>query len=211
MSILTTIVATGIPGFLSYIYLSQLGLLNYSKNDKDEKIIVLSIFSFLNMGISFSLFYGITGINPFEEITSKSVIPLFIFSAFISTVMTLGIYPSVLKWMFKSIENFQKKNNVAQKSSKTAYDLALFSSEYEYSFAYIFDFENKFIESGFVKRLSEEEGKLQIVLGTETAYTKEPWIFEEVLSMFNDEALKDNSAELIVDIERKIKVFVFYS
>lgn len=210
MNIFSTIVATGIPGFLSYIYLNQLGILNYSKNEKDEKITVLAIFSFLNMGISFYAFYGITGINPTKKLEIISIAPLFFISLLISSIMTFAVYPFVLKKMDISLKKFQEKNKIAKRSSKTLYELTMFKKDHNPPFIYIFDFEDNFIESGYFYRLYDINDKLQLSLSTNTYHTKEKFSIDEVLEQFNKLENSPDKADLIIDVDHKIKIFVFY-
>lgn len=209
LSLLLIVVATGIPGFLSYAYLSQLGIILFSKNEKDDKVIVLSIFSFLNIGLSFCLFYWITGIEPSKSMVLSSVLKLFIITLIVSAVLTLTIYPYLLKKMKKTIEIYQEKNNIDVASNQTVIDKIINNSEYKFKAVYIFDFENNFIESGYLKRYSgEETAGFQISLVTDTFYNDENPTFNEVLKEFNSSQTPEAN-ELFLDLDKKIKIFIF--
>lgn len=58
MDVFLAIVGTGIPGFLSYWYLSKLGLLEFDKDRKDEKIIALASLSALNVFLTVMSYAG---------------------------------------------------------------------------------------------------------------------------------------------------------
>ncbi|QPQ35547.1 hypothetical protein [Lysinibacillus sp. JNUCC-52] len=209
MNILSTIVATGIPGFLSYIYLNRLGILNYTKDEKDEKIIVLSIFSLINIGVSIVVFYYLTGKKFSKNLDIESYLFLFLIAVVVSFILTLYIYPLVMKMGNKYIDNFQKNNHIANKSTKTVYESVLFRKDKKYPFIFIFDFDNKFIESGFAHRLSGASEKLNISITNTTGHIKETYTIYEVLEKFENH--DNESAEIIIDVENKLKVFVFYS
>lgn len=209
MNILTAIVATGIPGFFSYVYLSKLGILTYTKDNKDEKVIVLSIFSFLNMGIAYIVYYGINKDFPFKEIKISEIILLFFISLIVSIIMTIVVYPFCINIMNKHIQKYQVKKGIANRSAKTVYELVFFPEDKKYPFVYIFDFENNFIESGLVYRLSGIDEKLNISITNTTGYVNETVTINEVLGTF--EECDNDKAEMIIDVENKLKLFVFYS
>lgn len=209
MNLLLVVVATGIPGFLSYAYLSQLGIIIFSKNEKDDKVIVLSIFSFLNIGLSFCVFYWLTSIEPSKNMPFSAVIKLFIVTLIISAILTLTLYPYVLKKMKKTIETYQGKNNINIKSNQTVIEKIIDSTEYKFKAVYIFDFDNNFIESGYLKRYSGEETTgFQISLATETFYNDEKPTFNEILNKFNTDPIPEAN-ELLLDVDKKIKIFIF--
>ncbi|MBQ0861990.1 hypothetical protein VKPMB4989_12880 [Enterococcus lactis] len=100
MEKILSIIGTGIPGFLSYWYLSKQGLLDFNKDRKDEKIIVLSALSALNIFftlIASILLYKSFNINlNFENMNISQILIVFILGVLISVLFTTTLYPFVI-------------------------------------------------------------------------------------------------------------------
>lgn len=211
MNLFFIVAATSIPGFLSYVYLSKLQIIHFSKDEKDDKVITLSILSLLNVGTSFIVFYFITGVTPTKDMSMISLVGLISVSILISSIMTFGIYPIFLKLTAKSISKYQQENNMGRTSSKEVKDLVFNNPKYKFTMIYIFDLENNFIESGYLNRFSNiNEGNLKLSLDTDTAYSADnPIDFSEVLKAFNESENLD-AKEIYLDFETKVKIFVFH-
>lgn len=208
MEILSAILATGIPGFFTYVYLSKKGVIKYDKDEKDDKVIVLSIFSILNMCFTYYIFRIVTKIDPLTEIDWKNAPSIFFLGIFVTFVMT-NFYNFFLEKYNKHFEKQQRVNNKTILSKKSIYEKTFLKEEKTKPFIYIFDFENKFIESGYFYLLDDKESKLSLGLCNNTCYTEEPYNFEEIIKAFNEET-DTNKKDLIIDFERKIKIFVFH-
>ncbi|HZG10562.1 MAG TPA: hypothetical protein VEZ91_01080 [Kurthia gibsonii] len=207
LSIISTIVTAGIPGFASYLYLSKNSVLQHGKEDKDEKIIVLSILSILNMGVTYYVFRIITGVDPLKDLNWINAPFLFGTGIIVTFIMT-AFYSKVIAITNKYWEKNRLENSQIIKNKKTIYDRAL----HRYNkpiFVYIFNFKNEFIESGYFYQLDELNGKLRIGLSNNTEHTKEIPTIEEVLNAFN--TLNDTTKkEIIVDVDNQLKLFLFY-
>lgn len=208
MNILSTIIATGIPGFITYVYLSKVGLLKYTKDEKDEKVIVLAIFSVTNMFFTYYVFRIITQVDPLKDITWINLPSLFFIGILVTIIMT-NFYSFILKKLYKFYEKSQRSSKKGIRSKKNIYDKILIKEDDTKPFIYIFDFENKFIESGYFYFLDDIDGKSAFGLSNNTEYIEEPPIFKEVIKAFNEEKDTDKK-DLIVDFDKKIKVVVFH-
>jgi hypothetical protein len=208
LDILSAILATGIPGFFTYVYLSKTGVLKYDKDEKDDKVIVLSIFSILNMCFTYYIYRIVTKVDPLTEMNWKNAPYIFVLGIFVTFAMT-NFYKFLLEKYNKKFEKKQRSNNKIILSKKSIYEKTLVKENKTKPFIYIFDFENKFIESGYFYLLDDKESKISLGLCNNTCYIEEPPKFEEIIKAFNEEE-DTNKKDLIVDFERKIKIFIFH-
>lgn len=208
LSFFSAAITAGIPGFMSYVYLSKIGILQYNKDEKDEKIIVLTILSFLNIGVTYYVFRLLFKIDPITELTWTKVPILFGIGIIVTIVMTL-IYERVIDFFAKKLKESRLNKNKAIKNNKNIYDHVLRKSEDKNIFVYIFNFKNEFIESGYFYFLDDLEGKLRLGLSTNTCHTKEAFTISGVLKDFNEEADPDKK-EIIIDVDNQLKLFLFY-
>lgn len=208
LSFFSAAITAGIPGFMSYVYLSKIGVLQYNKDEKDEKIIVLTILSFLNIGVTYYVFRLIFKLDPLTELTWTKVPILFVIGVIVTIIMTL-LYERGIDFFSKKIKDSRLNKRKSIKNNKNIYENALRKSEGKNSFVYIFNFKNEFIESGYFYFLDDLEGKLRLGLSTNTCHTKEAFTIREILKIFNEEEDVDKK-EIIIDVDNQLKLFLFY-
>lgn len=208
LSFFSAAITAGIPGFMSYVYLSKIGVLNYTKDEKDEKFIVLMILSFLNMGVTYYVFRLISGVDPIKELTWINALSLFLVGVLVTTIMT-NLYKFVINSFINDLEKSRLKENKMIKNNKSIYESALRKFGDKKVFVYIFDLKNGFIESGYFHHLDELGGKTRIGLSNNTYYTEEAPTITEVLKAFNEEEDTEKK-EIIIDFDNQKKLFLFY-
>lgn len=201
-------ITAGIPGFMSYVYLSRIGILNYNKDEKDEKIIVLTILSFLNIGVTYYVFRIISGVDPLKELTWINV-PILFFIGILMTVIMTKFYTLVINLFINNLEKSRLKENKMIKNNKSIYENSLIKAGGKKIFVYIFDFKNEFIESGYFYYLDTLDGKIKIGLCNNTFYVDKAPTIQEVLKAFNEEEDTEKK-EIIIDFDNQKKLFLFY-
>lgn len=208
LSFFNAIITAGIPGFMSYVYLSKVGILNYTKDEKDEKIIVLTILSFLNIGVTYYIFRFISGVDPIRELTWINAPSLFVIGILVTIIMT-KLYKFGINLFINDLEKSRLKENKMIKNNKSIYENTLRKFGDKKVFVYIFDLKNEFIESGYFHHLDELDGKTRLGLSNDTCYTEEAPTITEILKAFNDEEDTEKK-EIIIDFDNQKKLFLFY-
>ncbi|WP_165007447.1 MULTISPECIES: hypothetical protein [unclassified Enterococcus] len=216
MEKILSIIGTGIPGFLSYWYLSKQGLLDFNKDRKDEKIIVLSAFSALNIFftlIASILLYKYFNINlKFENMNISQILIVFILGVLISILFTTTLYPFVIDKAIQKIDNKINEKGKPNLINRHILKELLYNNSNKYPAIYLFERneEKTFIESGFLEYLGDIEDNLQLMLSGKTFSTTEKIEYEEVLKMFNGDKYKTEDKHIYIDIKQNIIMFIFF-
>ena len=239
LKIIMTILSAGIPGMLTFWLLSTFGILNYSKNDMFEKTSSLAFFSFLNMGLGIALYDFISrkGIiyiynkGQFPKIMSMGTnVPAYInlgmCTLFITIVLSIVAYPVIFK-IFMIIYNWIIRFlKLPSRSTNSVLWNALNKYSDINATIYIFDFDDRFIESGTVKRISDYDEESLIALQDHTGHTKTKIKYEDVLEEYNsqydrieklmEETKNDDwkktekEPEIVIDFVNKLKFIIIY-
>lgn len=216
MDLFLTIIATGIPGFMSYWYLSKIGLVYFDKDKKDEKVVVLGALSLLNMGFSIFLMY-----LSFDKILNKkidffklsiySAVILFLVACIVSFLLTYFVYPRALKKVNTSIEKKLDKDLVPYTTNKPTIEHLIKNPSFPYNSVYIFKNDDKktFVESGILERLSVTEGSFKMSISPNTFSTEEDFKYEEVKALFNGEHYTKDRKHIYFDFDRNLIIFIF--
>ncbi|MBC1800792.1 hypothetical protein [Listeria booriae] len=214
MELFILLITTGIPGMFSYWYLSQLGIVNHNTDSKDDKVLVIAALSLFNMLISVFVYEMIASClfkRPFlvDGYTRLDIFLLFITAVLTTFLLSRCVYPSALKKVQKSILRYQNNENIPIPSNGTGLEELMRDrpKEFTTTFIYIFDFDNKFIESGGLYAINSK--RHEIILHGDSGYTRDPYYFQEVLSDYNKRE-DHKSRKIFIDYERKIKIFAFH-
>ncbi|MDT6543049.1 hypothetical protein NNL70_11365, partial [Enterococcus faecium] len=184
MEKILSIIGTGIPGFLSYWYLSKQGLLDFNKDRKDEKIIVLSALSALNIFftlIASILLYKSFNINlNFENMNISQILIVFILGVLISVLFTTTLYPFVIDKAIQKIDNKINEKGKPNLINRHILKELLYNNSNKFSAIYLFEHneEKTFIESGYLEYLGDIEDNLQLMLSGKTFSTTEKIDYE---------------------------------
>ncbi|EME7185804.1 hypothetical protein OSF85_000551 [Enterococcus faecium] len=216
MEKILSIIGTGIPGFLSYWYLSKQGLLDFNKDRKDEKIIVLSALSALNIFftlIASILLFKSFNINlKFENMNISQILIVFILGVLISVLFTTTLYPFVIDKAIQKIDNKINEKGKPNLINRHILKELLYNNSNKFSAIYLFEHneEKTFIESGYLEYLGDIEDNLQLMLSGKTFSTTEKIDYEEVLNIFNGEKYKAEDKHIYIDIKQNIIMFIFF-
>ena len=216
MEKILSIIGTGIPGFLSYWYLSKQGLLDFNKDRKDEKIIVLAALSALNIFftlIASILLFKSFNINlKFENMNISQILIVFILGVLISVLFTTTLYPFVIDKAIQKIDNKINEKGKPNLINRHILKELLYNNSNKFSAIYLFEHneEKTFIESGYLEYLGDIEDNLQLMLSGKTFSTTEKIDYEEVLNIFNGEKYKAEDKHIYIDIKQNIIMFIFF-
>ena len=216
MELLIAILTAGIPGFFSYWYLNQIGFLNYSDRAQEEKKTIQIILSIINISVSFFVWFLVESKGNLEAAlqinTMKiiDVIKLLCISIIITFALTRWIYPMIIKYFMDKMEKFRIKHNMPLKTQETVYEMLVHKKNYKYTQVYIFDFDDKFIESGYLGKFSTTGDSVNLSIEINTFHTKEKFTYAELLEVFNNADLDNDTKDIYLDFDKNLKIFFFY-
>lgn len=213
-NLLLSVLATGIPGIISYWFLNQISIIKHnSEKDKTMFITSLSLINVLISYLSTEIFNIMSKLKylSFMKINYSNpskidLILIFLLSLLITWLLSRCVYLHIFKFANIYINNLQRKLNVPVISRfRTLETIINEKRSIDGSiFIYIFDFENNFIESGYLNRFNEEYK--EISLHDDTNYITEKFNIEDVLSYFSE----SDNAEIFIDIENRLKYYIFF-
>lgn len=216
MELIIALLAVGVPGFFSYWYLNQIGFLNYSNQAQEEKRTIQIILSLINIGVSFSVWFLIESKGNLqaslqvETMKVIDVITLLSTSIVVTSILTGWIYPLIIKYFINKMGKFRLKHNLPLKTQETVYEMLVHKKEYSHTLVYVFDFDDKFIESGYLSKFSDNSDSINLSLALDTFHTKEKYELIDILGMFNGGHYANDAKEIYLDFDRRIKIFFFY-
>lgn len=216
MELFIALLTAGIPGFFSYWYLNQIGFLNYSDRAQEEKKTIQIILSIINISVSFFVWFLLENKGNLEAAlqinTMKiiDVITLLSISIIITFTLTRWIYPLIIKYFMSKMEKFRLKHNLPLKTQETVYEMLVHKKEYSHTLVYVFDFNDEFIESGYLSKFSDNSDSINLSLALETFHTKEKYEIVDMLALFNGKNYSNDAKEIYLDFDRRIKIFFFY-
>jgi hypothetical protein len=139
-----------------------------------------------------------------DVITLLSIIFLVIF------ILTGWIYPRIIKYFMVKMEKFRLKHNLPLKTQESVYEMLVHNKEYSDTLVYVFDFDDQFIESGYLSKFSDNTDTINLSLALNTFHTKEKYELVDILEIFNGEHYDNDAKEIYLDFDRRIKIFFFY-
>jgi len=216
MELFIALLTVGVPGFFSYWYLNQIGFLSYSDRAKEEKRSIQILLSFINVGVS--LFVWLLVENKgnlesplqFKTMQMIDVITLLSISIVVIFILTRWIYPMIIKYFMSKMEKFRVKHNLPLKTQETVYEMLVHRKEYAHTQVYVFDFDDQFIESGYLSKFSDNTDSINLSLALDTFHITQKYELVDILRMFNGEHYPNDAKEIYLDFDRRIKIFFFY-
>ncbi|WJP97110.1 hypothetical protein [Macrococcus bovicus] len=203
LKLILSIVATSVPGFTSYWFLSQFRLFDIGDDNKDEKVILLSSLSVLNIFFGY-LACGVFGVEVLK-FTNINLICIFLISMGVTLLMSMIVYPSLILISKKTIKKLKELfmlptdnnskilDNIMMNRPKDKYDTQ----------AYIFDFDNHLIIEGGIGFISHRFPQLSIRNEIDISTT-----YEQAIKVYQT---TDNlSREIFIDYDKKIKVILIH-
>jgi hypothetical protein len=174
-----------VPGFISYIVLRPFGLFNF-QNDSDRQI-TLIILSLINSGLSATLS---------SYFWKNSIVAMFV-SAIIITVF----YFLLFIVYNKSSQRIANKLNVNLYDNMGTLEHSLSQNfKDKEQFLISFDFDNKYIASGYVRNV-DDQGNQQIELYGQAEHI---YSIETARRLYEENDLNS----IIIDYKNKVKSYV---
>lgn len=200
-SLVSSLIVSGSFGYLNYLILDKLGEVNFNKNTKDEKAMILLLFSALN----YSLYLIIGSFSWFQGAQTgdyKSIAIIIFLIALIDIIGTIYICaPLIVKFN-------EKINNIREKKHKGPLDSIgnredFFESD-KIQCIYIYDFSNHLISCGYYNYDSPSIGEyFDISLGSFYSTNEEQVEYSKVLQS----AEETDGSKVFIDFEKKIKIY----
>lgn len=216
MNTFISLIGTGIPGFLSYWYLSKHGLMDFNKDRKDEKIVALTALSAINIFFTWilsTLLYQRFGIElSIASMDGSQMLVVFIIGAVISLLLTVFVYPYIISKAISGVDGQLKNSGKPFIINRHILKDIIYSNKKDFVSVYIFNNnENRsFVESGYLEALGEIDGNLQLMLSGRTFSVKEKFSYEEVAEIFNSDRYDKEDKHIYFDANQKIIMFIFF-
>ncbi|WP_342388118.1 hypothetical protein [Salinicoccus bachuensis] len=204
MNLFLSIIATGVPGFISYWILSQFRLLDVDKNNKDEKLILLTGLSLINIFVVYLVLVSRDYSFPLESITPKTLIGVALTSMIVVLILSVLIWPLIIKITKDLLNKWKFVLNIPNDSNRTVFDEIMMSRPNEtFTQAYIFTFDDKLIIEGATGYISHDRPELSIRNKIDITTT-----YEQAIKVYNK---TDNEhREILIDYERQLKIILIH-
>ena len=181
-------------GYINYYILQNIGVINISKEDKDDKSFSLILFSVLNV-LLFIMINSIFGKNVDLWILVSGTMILTIFLSF-----------TMFKWMMKALfsifNNTRKKEELGEISNSSVRTLIFDNNRVLFVYMYELDSDKLLAYGcmGWQNELKEYDFEMEII-PTDKAKRMG---FNEAMEM----AQKNDDVSLYVNVDKKIKIVV---
>lgn len=145
------LIALGLPGFFTYVVLVKRNILIYTKDQTDEKVMLIGLLSLTNIAVILLL------LESFNlEVMS---IAGFLLIVFITLLLTFWIYPFVIRNGRRMLEDHLEKTGQKNRSNIPFMDRIHDGKPAVggYIQCVFFDFNHTFVESGYLKYYSYSE------------------------------------------------------
>lgn len=201
--ILLNIIATGIPGFLSYWLLSQFRLVELSEQNKDEKVVLLGSLSVLN--IIFSILILKTFNIKLTVFSNINILKIMAITILVVIILSIIVYPFLIILTKKGIKFVKSFLKMPFDRNSKVFDNIISErpKSKKYSQLYIFDFNNILILEGSLGYVSHKDPiiSLENEIDANTTYT-------QVIDLYND--TENLNRAVYIDYGNKIKIFVIH-
>lgn len=194
-AILTVLITSGCFGYVNYIILEKLNTItdrNKSESDKKLKIMFFT-------GLNFALYWILT--NTLKVSISFGIISILAFDIF-GTIFLIA--PSI--WLLKKSLNKIRTTTGQAMTEATATRDYLFNTD-KYQELYIFDFDNKLITSGFLDYHQAADNNYFDLSLMPLDIPDIKYDYDSISKI----ASKHDDSRMLVDFEKRIKIFVFRS
>ncbi|MDW3865556.1 hypothetical protein [Staphylococcus saprophyticus] len=201
--ILLNIIATGIPGFLSYWLLSQFRLVELSEQNKDEKVVLLGSLSVLNIIFSI-LILNFLDIN-LTVYSNINILKIMAITIIVVIILSIIIYPTLIILTKRGINFVRSLFDLPFDRNSKVFDNIISErpKNKKYSQLYIFDFNNILILEGSLGYVSHKDPiiSLENEIDAYTTYT-------QVIDLYNN--TENLNRAIYIDYGNKIKIFVIH-
>ncbi|MDV6377716.1 hypothetical protein ORD22_05485 [Sporosarcina sp. GW1-11] len=208
MQIVLILLSSGSLGFISYLILRELGILNFPLREKEIEKITLIHFSIFNAIAVYFLYWVL-----FKEDLLQTQLTIVIFAKVIGLSLLASfimpfIYAVFIKLAQIAFQKIQQKNNLITNKYKPLFNDLFLPEQYEDTEIIIFDYSNKFIHAGHLERMEYKEGKLYFSLYAAPYHLE--YTYEEVIKRFHNDNTDLNRHKIVIDSDRQQKYFLIY-
>jgi len=194
-AILTVFTTSGCFGYVNYVILEKLNtVIDRNKFESDKKLKIMFF-----TGLNITLYWILT--STFKISIAISIISVLAFDI-LGTICLIA--PSI--WLLKKLLNKIRTTTGQATTVATATRDYLFNTD-KYQELYIFDFDNKLITSGFLdyQQAADNDYFDLSLMPMDTPDIQ--YDYDSVSEM----ASKHENSRMLVDFEKKVKIFVFRS
>lgn len=209
MQILLILLSSGSLGFISYLILRELSILNFPLREKDIEKVTLIHFSIFNAIAVYFLYWLIFKVDLFQINLNIIIFSKIIVLSLVTSVFMSFVYAVVLKIFRSLFEKIQKKRNLITTKYKPLFDDLFLPEQYEDVYVIIFNFSNEFIHAGHLDRVEYKEGKLYFSLYA--APYNDVYTYDKVVKEFHEDGLNLDRLKIIIDTDRQQKYFLKYN
>lgn len=194
-SVVTIFTTAGCFGYINYIVLEKLNVLTDRSTFEADKKLKIMFFT----GLNIAMYWLLT--STFEQSITNAIILILVFDV-VGSVIVLGPLILFVKWLLNRI----------RRTSKQSSTLSIATRDYLFNTnmiqeLYIFGFDNKLITSGYLDYQQGADNNY-FDLSLMPLDTPDVDYDYEVVSRA---ASKHSNSRILVDFEKKIKIFVFRS
>lgn len=208
MQIFLILLSSGSLGFISYLTLRELGVLNFPLREKEIEKVTLIHFSIFNAIAVYFLYWLIFGVDLFRAVLDIGIFMKVIGLSVLAALVMPFLYWFLIRLAKKVFGKIQKNKNLITFKYKPLFDDLFLPNEYEDTFVIIFNFSNEFIHAGHLHRMEYKESKLCFSLYA--APYQPVYTFEKVSEMFHEEGRDSNKLKTVIDPDRGLKYFLMY-
>lgn len=186
---ITIIALSGLVGTVNYWIYNQLNLLDFFDQSKaDEKITMITLLGFLTFPVYLVL-------EVFDLNLVWAILIAWIVSFFVQ---------GIVLWLIRKLSDLIKSHFYVGKRNykyfNSGLEQVLNSGESKYCYAFIYNFEGKLIEQGFVSHNSNDVIGNEVYMSLESRNETEEEINEYL----------ENVSERFVDFKNKVKIHIIF-
>lgn len=209
MQILLILLSSGSLGFISYLILRELSILNFPLREKEIEKITLIHFSIFNAIAVYFLYWLF-----FDEDLLKTTLDMIIFTKVIGLSIFASVFMSFVYWIVLKIARvsfglIQKQFNLITTKYKPLFEDLFLPEQYESVYVIMFNFSNEFIHSGYLDRMEYKESKFHFSLHVTPDYAE--YTYDQVIEMFHKDGRDSNRLKILIDSDRQHKYFLMYN
>ncbi|MDW8798650.1 hypothetical protein [Staphylococcus pseudoxylosus] len=187
MYFIIPILLSGAPGFVTYVILDKLNLINFTNQQNFEKSMTVTTFTVINAFFT---------ILTLEVMNNYKVISTIIVSVLVMLILTSIIYPIIFKLLNKNFNTSKSDLNTLIRIMDQR------PENLEHTLCYIFDYDNNLIASGNLDIVELQSSNLSIV------YDRNYYDYQSVLKLYDQ--TKNLNKDIYIDFVNKIKIYLIH-
>jgi len=194
-SIVTIFTTSGCFGYINYLILEKLNILTDRSTFETDKKLKIMFFT----GLNIAMYWLLT--NTFEQSITNAILLILAFDV-VGSIIVLGPLILLVKWLLNLIRGTSKQSNALSVATRDY----LFNTN-KIQELYIFGFDNELIVSGY---LDYQQGADNNYFDLSLMPLDIPDV-DYNYEVVSRAASEHSNSRVLVDFEKKIKIFVFRS